>query len=79
MRFFTDPTPFTHYGTLYGLPIYIKDPYGEGPDVAGKNIVTDWMLTWYPELMNSFQVLFYPYVQGFPICVKGRLTKKDMQ
>lgn len=72
MTFFTDPKPFTHFGTLYGLPIYLSDPDGN-TEVAGTNVIWDWMLRWYPPVMMYVQSIVYPQCQGFPICIKGRL------
>lgn len=76
MSYFTDPTPFTHYGSLYGIPIYLNDPDDPESVIAGTNAFYDWLLTWFPEQMQFLlSLLSEEHAQGFAICVKGKLRK----
>lgn len=50
MRFVTDPRGWERYGRLWGVPILIRGVDREGPEIAGTNVVAEWLLGWWPEL-----------------------------
>lgn len=73
MRFFTDPTPFTHYGSIYSIPAYITDPDGD-MKIAGTNVIYDWLLLWVPEMTQFIlSLLSEEHAQGFAIRIDGEL------
>ncbi|WP_410681183.1 hypothetical protein [Avibacterium paragallinarum] len=36
---------FTHYGWLWGIPVYVKDIHSEAPEIIAANFIPDWVLT----------------------------------
>lgn len=67
---------FTHFASLYGIPCYYMD--SEDNVIVGTNWFYDWLLTWYPQVQNSLDVLCSrlfgtPMMAGFPIKLKGEL------
>lgn len=44
MRFFIDPSPFTHHARFYGFPCYFKADKQDCPILAGTNVVWDWCI-----------------------------------
>ena len=83
MTFFTDPTPFTHFGSLYGIPVYLMDLDTDGPTVAGTNAVWEWCLLHVaPWLQFAGECVMHlatggQYVsEGFPFKVKGELPPR---
>ncbi|WP_017807115.1 hypothetical protein [Avibacterium paragallinarum] len=36
---------FTHYGWLWGIPVYVKDIDSEAPIIEAANFIPEWVLT----------------------------------
>ncbi len=83
MTFFTDRTPFTHYGRFYGFPCYFAFDHVEGPTVVGTNVVWDWCVEHVvPWAQWACECLMYMATNGdyespgFQIDVRGELPKR---
>jgi hypothetical protein len=74
MTFFTPTSLFTHYGSLFGIPVYLKNPDSDCPIVAGTNAIFDWMLLWWPQSVTFCYQLMVPWGEPhFRIEIKGEL------
>jgi len=83
MKFFTDPTPYTHKGSFYLIPVYLNLDE-EDLRVEGTNILFDKLLV----LMTYFHnyvvelvaqtfaaILGRPHEAGFPFWIKEEIEK----
>lgn len=44
MRFFTDPSEYTHRARFYGMPCYFRSDGFDGARLAGTNCIFDWII-----------------------------------
>jgi len=68
MRFFNPKEEFTHRGSFYGIPLYLKfDGEEEMPIVAGTNIIFDALLmfaTWFHNFFIERFAQFFAAISG---------------
>lgn len=77
MSFFVDKSQFTHYGRMCGIPVYIKEPYSEGPTVAGTNIIYDFLIEHVIPLGNSVASFLSGEDVPFAIEIRGEIKNES--
>lgn len=65
---------YTHYGSIYGVPVYLGDLDDEAPSVIGANRFWDWFI-WagWLQFVNFVLGLFNEGDTPYAILVKGEL------
>ncbi|MGX2974476.1 hypothetical protein ACWIUH_05770 [Ursidibacter arcticus] len=65
---------FTHYGSLWGVPIYIGDLDSGAPITMTANFIPEWVLTVADWIIFTMHDLLNPYEDlQFAIKIKGEL------
>lgn len=81
MQFFTPKTNYTHRGSFYGIPVYLRDVYTDDdePTVEGTNLIFDKLLIVmsyiHLYIIEPCQVFWnwllgVEYEEGFPFMIK---------
>lgn len=65
---------FTHHGRMYGVPIWIAEPYSEGPMVAAKFSPFELWLS-FGTLVVQFMHMIDEDLPGFPIAVGREIER----
>lgn len=65
---------FTHYATLWGVPIYIGDIESDAPITQTANFIPEWVLTAADWIVFTLHDLFNPYEDlPFMFKIKGEI------
>jgi hypothetical protein len=81
MRFFIDPTPFTHRARFYGFPAYFKSNGSDGCELAGTNVIWDWCILHIAPLLHTVIDMLHHWSdpcyesEGWQIELLGELPK----
>lgn len=69
---------FTHYGSYFGIPVYMSDPDGEDFMVAAKHSWLEPLMTLFHYVEGFIASTFYPDAEpSFLFLVKGELAHKE--
>jgi hypothetical protein len=86
MTFFTPTEGFTHHARFYGVPCYVKADGPWGMEVAGTNIIFDWLVLhvcpWAHWAVENIRGLYYgeDYESGgWPFLIKGEIPQPEEQ
>jgi hypothetical protein len=84
MAFFTPKDGFTHHARFYGFPCYYRSDGPDGCDLAGTNVVFDWLILHVaPQLHRLCEFIRYvvnpaDYEPGpWPIELRGEIEQND--
>ena len=68
---------FTHYGSYFGIPIYLGDPDSEDLLVAAKHEWLEPVMTLFHYIEGFIAGVFYPEEEpAFQFLVKGKIEAK---
>lgn len=72
-----EPMPRARYATFYGVPVWFRDEPPNGCEMAGRNLLYDWLIRILPHLHNYMVAPFYDY--GFPVKVGPMVDGSDAE
>ncbi|KGQ33191.1 hypothetical protein [Gallibacterium anatis] len=64
---------YTHYGSLWGIPCYIKDLESEAPTITAAYWIPDWVLTVADSIVFFMESIIYRYDPYYEPCFKIRI------
>lgn len=85
MKFYTDNTKYSHYGSFYGIPVFLNLE-DENPVIEGQNIIFEYLFQFmvfihiYVIELGAQLIAFVlnsPYEAGFPFWIKGELETDE--